>query len=1266
MRNAALALGVVLGIGTGVPAIAKAAQTTTSKQDWGVKKSQTEQKVEKHQVAGMRPSARGKDQPVREALTNEPKAKAAAVPAHIFTVNSLSDHGLAGDALAGTCVDDTDAKCTLRAAVEAANAATPGAVTVIQLGPGTYNLTGNSIRITNSLFIIGTDPATTVIDGDSVNGSVFSIGSYGPANEMKVYKKVPLDWTPAVEFAGLSIVNGGDEFGGAIDIGRAALTLSHTVIAHSGAFVGGGIYNSWNGSLWVFDSVLHSNDALFGGGLYNDGAAFIQNATIGDPTSTEHGNEAGAYGAGIYNDGSLVLRDTDIVGNFIEGQDLFDDDETEIDEEDATLAGVGMVNDAIMDMVGGTVSGNVGTLPDSKKEDGADGYGAGISNPGVATIADTVIANNKITGHGNGYGGGLWSGDQLTLTNATITGNLLTTDCKGCEIEGAGFLNDYTGAVHGGTISNNTARYVDRVYTDGVTTNEGTTLTSSSANFDSDDEGKTITGDGIPADTTIDTVTDEANVVLSKEATATDEDTTFTIFDRWGAEVRGVGVASFDVLSITGTTISGNTGDGGANEGKILGGGLYDDGSTLQVKDATISGNSIVTEDKAYGGGMFVDEHTVLDNVTVNGNSAEGDEYAEGGGISNGETLSASNVRITNNKATSKFGGVDGGGMFSAEVGQFDRLTVTGNAATAQDFVYGGGLSFEDDVSLTNSTLSGNTVTVTGNHALVQGGVLNTDDSINVVNTSFTGNTISAPNSSDSEEEGVFGGIVYTCCFATFTGVDISNNTVTSGFRTVGGAWLADSGTTVQRSTIAGNATATNVVGGWVAGTVFLDELTTWANSTLSNNTVKATASPGWALGGGVHVDGPSTFTNVTIAGNTALGTAGSTALVGERVLAAVVDADDTESGSGVFVSGQEGKATFQNSIVANNTPAAAACGIDEKRNVVLSAGFNIDSGNSCRFIGAADQENTDPQLLPLANNGGATPTQGLGPVSPARDSANPTVCPAIDQRGVSRPQGGGCDIGAFEAAVLRGYFEAATDGGVFAFGPDAHFVGSAVKEDLVGSIVGIAATPTGRGYWLVGEDGGVFAYGDAKYFGGLGGTDLNAPIIGIVATPDGKGYYLFAEDGGIFAYGNAPFLGSMGGIPLSQPILGMALDGDGVGYRLVSLEGGVFAFSAAFDKSLVGKATAPVLGIASDRGTGYWLLAADGKVTPFGGAADLGSAGGLPLRAPMIALAANGLRTGYYLSALDGGVFAYGDAPFLGSMAGAPLASPVVGLAAL
>ena len=60
-----------------------------------------------------------------------------------------------------------------------------------------------------------------------------------------------------------------------------------------------------------------------------------------------------------------------------------------------------------------------------------------------------------------------------------------------------------------------------------------------------------------------------------------------------------------------------------------------------------------------------------------------------------------------------------------------------------------------------------------------------------------------------------------------------------------------------------------------------------------------------------------------------------------------------------------------------------------------------------------------DPLLGPLQDNGGATPTQLPASGSPAIDAVDCAAAPTTDQRGVARPQGSRCDLGAVEA-VLR------------------------------------------------------------------------------------------------------------------------------------------------------------------------------------------------------------------------------------------------------
>ena len=65
--------------------------------------------------------------------------------------------------------------------------------------------------------------------------------------------------------------------------------------------------------------------------------------------------------------------------------------------------------------------------------------------------------------------------------------------------------------------------------------------------------------------------------------------------------------------------------------------------------------------------------------------------------------------------------------------------------------------------------------------------------------------------------------------------------------------------------------------------------------------------------------------------------------------------------------------------------------------------------------------------------------------------------------------------------------------------------------------------------------------------------------------------------------------------------------------------------------------------------GHGYWMVATDGGIFAFGDASFRGSAGALPLQAPITGMAVDAVTGGYWMVATDGGVFAFG-APFEGA----------------
>jgi uncharacterized repeat protein (TIGR01451 family) len=211
----------------------------------------------------------------------------------------------------------------------------------------------------------------------------------------------------------------------------------------------------------------------------------------------------------------------------------------------------------------------------------------------------------------------------------------------------------------------------------------------------------------------------------------------------------------------------------------------------------------------------------------------------------------------------------------------------------------------------------------------------------------------------------------------------------------------------------------------------------TIASSTIADNHV--TGGAGEALGGGVYVLGKLSIVNSTITGNSAEST--SLVVQGGGVLLAIDPASTEGSegsivnstiagntvglagiGAGLSVYNPEpalgGSATLlvKNTIVAGNTgPAGSSdCAIV----AMLTSDHNIAGDGSCMFGDPGSKQDTNPQLGPLQNNGGPTDTLALLEGSPAIDAGTNDGCPPVDQRGVTRPQGSACDIGAFERLV--------------------------------------------------------------------------------------------------------------------------------------------------------------------------------------------------------------------------------------------------------
>src|SRR6266700_3016157 len=224
----------------------------------------------------------------------------------------------------------------------------------------------------------------------------------------------------------------------------------------------------------------------------------------------------------------------------------------------------------------------------------------------------------------------------------------------------------------------------------------------------------------------------------------------------------------------------------------------------------------------------------------------------------------------------------------------------------------------------------------------------------------------------------------------------LAHSTVADSAATNGGGIYNQQGGTL---TLAGTTVSQNVAGRDGGGIANNGGALQLSLATVAGN--KA------SLAGGGIVDffGTVSISHSTISGNTGPGHA---VLNSDTMTLSYVTIASNSAGIS-----NSGSVTATGTIIANNNPGTNCFG--NRFNEPF--GFNLDSGTSCRLSQATDLTGTDPLLAPLASNGGLTQTQALEPGSPAIDHGGTSAngCPPTDQRGITRPQGPACDIGAFE-----------------------------------------------------------------------------------------------------------------------------------------------------------------------------------------------------------------------------------------------------------
>ena len=295
-----------------------------------------------------------------------------AASAMTYAINSLADTD------DGFC--DTSPDCTLREAMNAANA---------NFGADTIDASG----VTGTINLSGALP--DIIDDVTINGPCANLLTVrrDTGGDYRIFNIVG-DFN--VTFDGLTISNGSasldfpDEGGGGIrKEGTGSLTVTNsTVKDNSSTNGGGGIFNQ-GGTVNVANSTLSGNSAFGGGGVFSQGGTLtVTNSTL---------NTNSAAGGGIFSVGvTLTIKNSTLNNN---------------NSPFGNAGGILSAGGGSVNIINSTLSGNSALVA-----------AGGILSVNPLTITNSTVTNNHI---GFGTGGGIRQGGgfALILRNTIVAGN---------------------------------------------------------------------------------------------------------------------------------------------------------------------------------------------------------------------------------------------------------------------------------------------------------------------------------------------------------------------------------------------------------------------------------------------------------------------------------------------------------------------------------------------------------------------------------------------------------------------------------------------------------------------------------------------------------------------------------------------------------------------------------------------------------------------------------------------------------------------------
>ena len=340
------------------------------------------------------------------------------------------------------------------------------------------------------------------------------------------------------------------------------------------------------------------------------------------------------------------------------------------------------------------------------------------------------------------------------------------------------------------------------------------------------------------------------------------------------------------------------------------------------------------------------------------------------GSLSNSYILDGFTVTAGNSNGSS---GNGGGFLISNASPTLANLIISHNNASAN----GGGLFVNSPsatlrVNYSSPTLTN--VTFSNNTAARGGGIYAINASAVLTNVVFTGNVANGGAGGGMNNQTLNGEPADEYSIPVLNNVVFSNNTATGG----GGLANINSNPIMTNVTFSGNI-------GTRRGGAMLNEYASpsLTNVTFSGNSSNDAGAAPYGGGASFNLDSDPVFRNVTFTGN-------------------------TSTSGGVFRNVQNSNPQVYNSILWGNGSSA-----------IVTDGTGLMTISDSVVQGGAAGSNillADPLLGSLTDNGGFTQTLPIGLGSSALDTGGiNSPCASTDQRGVNRPQGAACDMGAFE-----------------------------------------------------------------------------------------------------------------------------------------------------------------------------------------------------------------------------------------------------------